>query len=112
MTRFQRIDTAIVSGNPETAGDVATPPKRRTIHSKDRRLAARGTARRVMLAVWIRRDSPYRIRALEREKSLRNVGLDERYPACFSDKRDELESQDCVRNKIRFLDVKKEIPYV
>ena len=90
MTRLQRVNPAIVSGNPETTANVATPPKRGTIHSKDRRLAARRTAGRVVCAVWIQGDSPYRIRAFEGEKSLRDISLDERYTAYFSNKCDEL----------------------
>ena len=77
--------------NPETTPDIATPSERGTIHSKDRSLAPRRTAGGVACAVRVCGDSPYRICALEREKSLRDVGLDERYTARFSDKRDELE---------------------
>ena len=80
-----------MSGNPKATPNVATPSKRRAIHGKDRSLAARGTAWGVICAVRVCGDSPYRVRTLEREKSLRDVRLDERYTARFSDKRDELE---------------------
>ena len=92
MTRFQRVNSAVVSGNPETTADIAAPPKSGTIHSKDRSFPAGGTARCVVCAIRVCGDSPYRVRALEREKSLGNVGFDERYTTCFSYKRDELEA--------------------
>jgi hypothetical protein len=91
VARFQRVNPAVVSGNPETTADVAAPPEGGTIHGKDHSLAARRTPWRVVYAVRVRGDSPYRIRALEREEGLWDVGLDERYTACFSDKCDELE---------------------
>jgi len=80
-----------VSGNPKTAPNVAAPSKSGTIHSEDRRLAARRTSRGMIWAIRVCGDSPYRVRALEREQSLGDIGLDERYTARFSDERDELE---------------------
>ena len=80
-----------MSGNPETTPDIATPSKRGTIHSEDRSLAARRTSRGMIWAIRVCADSPHRVRTLEREKRLGDIGLDERYTACFSDKRDELE---------------------
>jgi len=91
MTRFQRVNATVVSRDPEATTSIASPPKRGTIHCKDRRLAARRTAWCVVYAVRVCGDSPYWIRALEREKSLRDVGLDERYPARFPYKFDELD---------------------
>ena len=92
MTRLQRVNPAVVSRNSETTTKIATPPKHGTIHSKDRSLATRRTAWCVLCAVRVCRDSPYWIRTLEREKSLRDVGLDERYSARFSYKFDELDN--------------------
>ena len=94
MTRFQRVNPTVVGGNPETTPNVATPPKRGAVHSKDRCLSARRAAWGMVCAVRVRGGSPYRIRALEREESLRDVGLDERYSTCFPNKRDELEDVD------------------
>ena len=90
MTRLKRVDPTVVSRNPETTANVATPPECSTIHGKDRSLAAGRTTRRVVRAVRVRGDSPYRIRTLEREKSLWNVCLDERYTARFPNEPDEL----------------------
>ena len=92
MTRLQRVNSAVVSGNPETTADIATPPKSGSIHSKDRSLPSGGTTWRVVCTIRVCGDSPYRVRALEREKSLGNVGLDERYTTRFSYKRDELKA--------------------
>ena len=83
-----------MSGNPETSPNIATPSERGTIHSKDHSLSPRRSTRGVVWAIRVCGDSPYRICALKREKSLRDVGLDERYTACFSDKRDELEGEE------------------
>ena len=80
-----------MSGNPETTPDIAAPSERSTIHSEDRSLTTRRTSRGMIWAIRVCGDSPYRVRALEREKSLWDVGLDERYTASFSDKRDELD---------------------
>lgn len=91
MARLQRVNPTPVSGNPETSPNVTTPPERSAIHGKDRSLAAGRTARRVGYAVRVRGDSPYRIRTLECEETLRDVGLDERYATCFPDECDELE---------------------
>ena len=91
VTRLQQVYPTVANGNPKTASNITTPPKRGTIHHKGRRLTTGRTARCVYCTVRVRGDSPYRIRALEREEILRDVGLDERYVACFLDKRDRLE---------------------
>ena len=96
MARFQRINPAVMRWNPETTADVATPPEHGTIHGKDHSFAARRTPWRVVHAVRVRGDPPYRIRTLERKEGLWDVGLDERYTACFSDKCDELEVREMV----------------
>ena len=90
VTRLQQAYPTAVSGNPKTASNITTPPKRGTIHRKGRRLITGRTARRVYCTVRVRGDFPYRIRALERGE-LRDVVLGERYVACFPDKHDQLE---------------------
>ena len=82
--------------NPETTANIATPPERGTIHGKDHSFAARRTTRRVVYAVRVRGDPPHRIRTLERKKGLWDIGLDERYTTCLSDKCDELEVMEMV----------------
>lgn len=94
MTGFERINPAVVSRNPETTTDVVTPPKRCTIHSEDRGLAAGRTTRCVVRAVWVFGDTPYRIRTFKREECLGNVGLDERYATGFSDELNNLGRRD------------------
>lgn len=100
MAWFQRVNPTIVSGHPETTGNVATPPKCGPIHGEDRSLAARRTARGVVWAIWVCGNPPYRTRALEREESLRDVGFDEWYAACFSDESEELEDAADTRDPL------------
>src|SRR5882757_8972044 len=90
MAWFERVNPTEVSRDPETTADIAAPSKRGAIHSENRSLPAGRTPRRVICAVRICGGSPYRVRALKREKSLWYVGLHERYTACLSDKFDEL----------------------
>lgn len=85
MTRLERVNSTVVSGNPKTTADVAAPPKRGTIHGEDRSLTAGRTAWCVVWAVWVSGDSPYGISTFKREECLGYVCLDERYAACFSD---------------------------
>ena len=94
MTRFERVNPAVMSRNPKTTTDIATPSNRSTIKSENRGLTTGRTARCVIWAERVVGNSPYRISALEREKRLRDVSLDERDTSSFSDKRDELEVVD------------------
>ena len=104
-----------MSGNPETAPNVAAPPKRSTIHSEDHSLAAGRTTRGVIYAVRVRGDSPHWIRALKGEKGLRDVGLDERYSACFPyecDELDDVKTSDPPRVRMKRRALECEISYV
>lgn len=53
-------------------------------------------------AVRVFGNSPYRISTLKREKSLGNVSLDERYAACFSGERHELEVEGPGNIRVRY----------